>query len=251
MWATALPSFRMFPLLIGGLRVWVLPTRFAMRHVAPEFRWCLGQIYLSLVPTSSRRHAAGMRLYYCLWYRSGEDKIKGPEEERDEEFATGPLSLLMQVSWSCGATTIGRFLCLAMFTCNACLVTLYGYGRCVVGWCHRLGDRDTLCWHRSMVSSLFLRSCTFWKEEYLATGHLTKFVFRIAKLPAVSRTCNNLGYLDTWILSTHNWHTASTRHSPRERNFTRNKAVPANSVSARASSSFRSSRKCLFATLHY
>lgn len=29
--------------------------------------------------------------------RSGEERIKGPEEERDEEFATGPLSLLMQV----------------------------------------------------------------------------------------------------------------------------------------------------------
>ncbi|CAM9325245.1 unnamed protein product [Sphacelaria rigidula] len=27
---------------------------------------------------------------------SGEERIKGPEEERDEEFATGPLSLLMQ-----------------------------------------------------------------------------------------------------------------------------------------------------------
>lgn len=30
--------------------------------------------------------------------RSGEDNIKGPDEEREEEFATGPLSLLMQVS---------------------------------------------------------------------------------------------------------------------------------------------------------
>lgn len=30
--------------------------------------------------------------------RSAEDKIKGPDEEREEEFATGPLSLLMQVS---------------------------------------------------------------------------------------------------------------------------------------------------------
>ncbi|CAM9296076.1 unnamed protein product [Pylaiella littoralis] len=28
--------------------------------------------------------------------RSAEDKIKGPDEEREEEFATGPLSLLMQ-----------------------------------------------------------------------------------------------------------------------------------------------------------
>ena len=31
-------------------------------------------------------------------YRNGEDNVKGPDEERDEEFATGPLSLLMQVS---------------------------------------------------------------------------------------------------------------------------------------------------------
>lgn len=30
--------------------------------------------------------------------RSGEDKVKGPDEEREEEFASGPLSLLMQVS---------------------------------------------------------------------------------------------------------------------------------------------------------
>lgn len=35
--------------------------------------------------------------------RSGEDRIKGPDEEREEEFATGPLSLLMQVSYSLGA----------------------------------------------------------------------------------------------------------------------------------------------------
>lgn len=33
--------------------------------------------------------------------RSLEDKIKGPEEEREEEFATGPLSLLMQVRTRC------------------------------------------------------------------------------------------------------------------------------------------------------
>lgn len=33
-----------------------------------------------------------------LGHRSGEDKIKGPDEEREEEFASGPLSLLMQVS---------------------------------------------------------------------------------------------------------------------------------------------------------
>lgn len=30
--------------------------------------------------------------------RSDEDKVKGPDEEREEEFASGPLSLLMQVS---------------------------------------------------------------------------------------------------------------------------------------------------------
>lgn len=33
--------------------------------------------------------------YHC---RNGEDRVKGPDEEREEEFATGPLSLLMQVS---------------------------------------------------------------------------------------------------------------------------------------------------------
>lgn len=27
---------------------------------------------------------------------SGEDRVKGPDEEREEEFSTGPLSLLMQ-----------------------------------------------------------------------------------------------------------------------------------------------------------
>ena len=36
--------------------------------------------------------------YNRYMYRNGEDNVKGPDEERDEEFATGPLSLLMQVS---------------------------------------------------------------------------------------------------------------------------------------------------------
>lgn len=40
--------------------------------------------------------------------RSGEDKIKGPDEEREEEFATGPLSLLMQVSIAVPGTAAVR-----------------------------------------------------------------------------------------------------------------------------------------------
>lgn len=39
----------------------------------------------------------GLPLLLLRHCRSGEDKIKGPDEEREEEFATGPLSLLMQV----------------------------------------------------------------------------------------------------------------------------------------------------------
>lgn len=87
-------------------------------------------------------------------YRNGEDNVKGPDEERDEEFATGPLSLLMQVSiktclmtclfvpsilysrctWSSSTAVVGGWPPCACYVPGIHLLMVNEYAKCVC--CH-------------------------------------------------------------------------------------------------------------------